>query len=105
MTGFWKVFGATALVVAVAVAIVGALALRTLSAAVDEHLSRRVEAETALLAAAVLPPLRAGEPSGLDPQVHALAARLPGDRLTIVAADGRVLADSLADVKTMENHA
>jgi two-component system phosphate regulon sensor histidine kinase PhoR len=105
MTGFWKVFGAAALVVAVAVGLVGFLALRTLGDAVDEHLSRRVEGETALLAAAVLPALRAGDMSGLDPQVHALAARLPGDRLTVIAADGRVLADSQGDASLMENHA
>src|SRR5690348_5748814 len=97
MTGFWKVFGAAALVVAVAVALVGVLALDTLGSAADEALSRRVEGETSLLASAVLAPLRSGDLASLDPQAHALAARLPGDRLTIVAPDGTVLADSEAD--------
>ena len=105
MTGFWKVFGAAALVVAVAVVLVGVLALQTLGDAVDQHLVRRVEDETALLAAAVLPALRSGELAGLDAQMHALAARLPGERLTVVAADGRVLADSEGDAALMENHA
>ncbi|HEX5011889.1 MAG TPA: ATP-binding protein [Planctomycetota bacterium] len=104
MTGFWKVFGAAAIVVAVAVAIVGALALRTVDATVDAHLQRRVEAETELLAAAVLPGLRSGDASGLEAQVHALAARLPKDRLTVLDATGVVLADSHADARSMENH-
>jgi len=105
MTGFWKLFGAAALVVAVAVAIVGALVLRTLNEAVDAHLAQRVRAQVTLLAAAVQPALATGDVAELDPLVHSLAAQLPGDRLTVLDAEGRVLADSHGDAQTMDNHA
>ena len=104
MTGFWKVFGAAALVVAVAVVIVGGLALRTLNETVDSHLRRRVVAQTEFLAAAMLPALRSGDTAGLDPQVRALAGRLNGERLTVLDAAGNVLADSEGDARAMENH-
>ena len=50
------------------------------------------------------PPLQAGEGAEvIDPLVKRLGARIDA-RVTVVAADGTVLGDSLADPRTMENH-
>jgi two-component system phosphate regulon sensor histidine kinase PhoR len=105
MTGFGKVFGATALAVALALAVGSVLASRALSAAVDAQLERRMRSEAALLAQAVRPALGAGDEAGLAALVRDLAASLDDVRLTVVAADGRVLADSQGDPRLMDNHA
>ncbi len=105
MTGFWKVFGATALAVASALAVSGLLAVGVLSEAVDRQLDRRMRSETALLAQAARPGLRAGDEAGLAELVRELGASLDDARLTVVAADGRVLADSQGDTRLMDNHA
>jgi signal transduction histidine kinase len=108
MTGFWKVFCATALVVAIAVAVVGALAVEVLTEHAGDQLERGVMSETALLAVALRPAL--GTTTALDPdaglqvEVDALAARAPGRRITVVGLDGRVLADSAEDPAVMDNH-
>ena len=105
MTAFWKVFGAAALVVAVALAVSGTLALRALSAEADRQLDARIRAETALLAVAARPGLLADDEAALAALVRELAGPLPGSRLTLVAPDGRVLADSQGDPRLMDNHA
>ncbi|MHC4846054.1 MAG: sensor histidine kinase [Planctomycetota bacterium] len=105
MTGFWKVFCATALVVAIAVAVVGALAVDVLTERADAQLERGVMSETALLAAALRTTLGDGDPDAvLQAEVDALAARAPGRRITVVGLDGRVLADSAENPAVMDNH-
>lgn len=104
MTGFWKVFGATALVVGIAVAVAGTLATLALSHAVEAQLDQRIRAETALLAEAARAGLRAGDEPALAALARELSAALAGDRITLLAPDGRPLADSHADPRLMDNH-
>jgi two-component system phosphate regulon sensor histidine kinase PhoR len=105
MTGFWKLFGATALAVALALLVNSLLASRALSGAVDAQLERRLRTEAALLRQALRPELATGDEAALGAQVRELAMTLDDLRLTVVAADGRVLADSQADPRLMDNHA
>jgi len=108
MTGFWKVFCATALVVAIAVAVVGALAVDVLTKRAGAQLERSVMGETALLGAALRPLLDGARTPEADARLQAevriLAALAPGRRITVVALDGRVLADSAEDPAIMDDH-
>jgi two-component system phosphate regulon sensor histidine kinase PhoR len=104
MTGFWRVFFATALVVGIAVAVVGVLAVGVLTERSADQLERGVMAETTLLAAALLTGLEHGTTAELQADVETLARRTPGRRITVVAIDGRVLADSAEDPSVMDNH-
>lgn len=105
MTGFWKVFLATALVIAIAVAVVGTLAVDVLSERAAEQLQRQVMSETGLLATALRATLERGPESELQGELDALADRANGHRFTVIAPDGRVLADSHEDPSVMDNHA
>jgi len=73
-----------------------------------EESRETLQAEAALLARLVDEPLASGrEPSLLDRIVDDAARESPGRRFTIVAPDGRVLADSAASgpqLATLENH-
>ncbi|HEX2280597.1 MAG TPA: ATP-binding protein, partial [Thermomicrobiales bacterium] len=69
-----------------------------------DRLAEQLEAQAQIAAAAVAPSLEAGEGlEAIDPLVKRLAERIDG-RVTIVAADGAVLGDSVADPRTMDNH-
>ena len=69
-----------------------------------DRLAEQLAAQAQIAAAAVASPLEAGEGvEVVDPLVKRLGARIDA-RLTIVAADGTVLGDSIADPRTMENH-
>jgi two-component system phosphate regulon sensor histidine kinase PhoR len=69
-----------------------------------DRLSDQLETQAQLVAAAVAPPLESGEGGEvIDPLVKRLGARIDA-RVTVVAADGTVLGDSLADPRTMDNH-
>jgi len=109
MTGFWKVFAATALVVAVALTVMGTLAFDRVSE-LDSAATRRELLGHALLAVACRAPLEGG---GSPAQVRdelaeplAQAARLaPGRRFTVLLADGTVVADTHENPADMDNHA
>ncbi|MDF2758005.1 MAG: sensor kinase, two-component system, OmpR family [Thermomicrobiales bacterium] len=69
-----------------------------------DRLADQLEAQAQLAAAAVAPALEIGEGvEVIDPLVKRLGARTDA-RVTVVAADGTVLGDSLADPLTMDNH-
>jgi two-component system phosphate regulon sensor histidine kinase PhoR len=69
-----------------------------------DRLADQLEAQAQLAAAAVAPALETGEGvEVIDPLVKRLGARTDA-RVTVVAADGTVLGDSLADPLTMDNH-
>jgi hypothetical protein len=109
MTGFWKVFGATALVVAVALVLVAALLVDPLAGHAEAFRAQELRGEAELLADVVRPALRSGDRAQAGRQVQelvrGLAARLPERRFTVVASDGAVLADSHEDPSRMNNHA
>jgi two-component system phosphate regulon sensor histidine kinase PhoR len=69
-----------------------------------DRLAEQLAAQAQIAAAAVAPALETGEGvEVIDPLVKRLGGRIDA-RVTIVAADGTVLGDSLADPRTMDNH-
>ncbi len=86
------------LVVAATVAVIAAGTALFVEDTLDEAVARRLEAEARLVAAA-LP----ADPSDLRSFVRTLGGRLD-ERITVVAADGAVLADSQLDVGLLGNH-
>ena len=109
MTGFWKVFGAAALVVAVAVAAVPLVLLPNLDAQNVQRQSHELTSEAELLATVARPALARPDRSEAGAEamrvVRELSSRLPDRRFTLIAPDGTVLADSHEDPAHMENHA
>ena len=69
-----------------------------------DRLAEQLAAQAEIAAAAMALPLEAGEGiEATDPLVKQLGGRIDA-RLTIVAPDGSVLGDSVADPRTMDNH-
>jgi two-component system, OmpR family, phosphate regulon sensor histidine kinase PhoR len=69
-----------------------------------DRLAEQLAAQAQIVAAAVAPSLDAGEGiEATDPLVKRLGERIDA-RVTVVAADGSVLGDSVADPRTMDNH-
>lgn len=101
MTGkiFFKLIGAVLCLLVVALAAVDILATRVVETTYQETLEREMADKGAMLALAV--------ENGLDlrqeGKVRGFAGRTRG-RLTLIARDGRVLADSDATSTKMENH-
>jgi two-component system, OmpR family, phosphate regulon sensor histidine kinase PhoR len=70
-----------------------------------DRLAEQLAAQAQMAGAAAAPSLEAGEGiETIDPLVNRLGGRIDA-RVTIVAADGSVLGDSVADPRTMDNHA
>jgi two-component system phosphate regulon sensor histidine kinase PhoR len=91
------------LIVAVLMALGVYLAIASRQLYVD-RLTEQLTAQAQIAAAAVAPALEAGEDvETIDPLLKRLGARIEA-RVTIVARDGRVLGDSVADPRTMDNH-
>ncbi|MBL8843913.1 MAG: HAMP domain-containing protein [Planctomycetes bacterium] len=80
--------------------LVSRFAGRDQRAAIEEAL----DAQAVLLADSMRAALAQGGEPGLAPRIEALGAAT-GSRLTVIAADGRVLADSIDPPAAMENHA
>src|SRR5258708_26022627 len=68
-----------------------------------ESTRQTVAAESRLVSSLVDPLLQRNDESSLRRQVRELGATIH-HRVTIVATDGRVIADSEADIGTMDNH-
>jgi two-component system phosphate regulon sensor histidine kinase PhoR len=69
-----------------------------------DRLTEQLAAQAEMAGAAVAPALGSqGESAAIDPLVKQLSAQID-TRLTIVASDGAVLGDSVADPDTMDNH-
>jgi two-component system, OmpR family, phosphate regulon sensor histidine kinase PhoR len=94
----------------IALAVAGVLFATTMRRQIDERIETTLVSE-ARLAADLLGREALQQPSGATPEINSEAARigqLVGARVTFIAADGRVLADSaesLDGVAAMENHA
>jgi two-component system, OmpR family, phosphate regulon sensor histidine kinase PhoR len=70
-----------------------------------DRLAEQLAAQAQMAGSAVAPPLEAGSGvAAIDPLVKQLGGRIDA-RVTIVAADGSVLGDSVADPRSMDNHA
>jgi two-component system phosphate regulon sensor histidine kinase PhoR len=96
---FAKLFLAVLCVFVIAVLAVDVLASRDAAASYRQTLEREL-AEKGRMLAALIP----RDSQGLTRQRAEQLAEYSGARLTIVARDGRVLADSDADAEHMENH-
>ena len=96
-----RLFLAYLALLVLALAVFGVLAARATRARVQDEIERRLDSEAELVAALVrsLP-----EPSGLQAMFREMGRRADV-RLTVIAADGKVMADSHADPSLMENRA
>ncbi len=97
---FWRLFSTFGLLVLAAIALLGAL----VSGRIERHELRQVEESLNVKAVLVEEALRHWPANELQTRVAALRSRA-GTRITLIAADGRVLADSEEDPARMENHA
>ncbi|MBM3293750.1 MAG: HAMP domain-containing protein [Candidatus Aminicenantes bacterium] len=100
---FLKIFGGCVLLIL----LIGALSLAFSFTLIRSHYERAEARSLESLGQALLPDvethLDAGDAEGLDAYVKRMGPRL-GARLTVIAPDGEVLADSEKDPATMENH-
>jgi two-component system phosphate regulon sensor histidine kinase PhoR len=97
---FLKIIAGVICVLVVALAAVDLLASRVAERTYVESLTSELEEKSRIIAQ-----LSEGRPAELPPEVIAQLAETAGGRLTIIAPDGEVLADSEANPAQMENHA
>ncbi len=100
----WQIYAAHVTLTLLALLAVGLFVSATVRDSYLDHAKAAVQNEVNLLEPAVLPLLAAGDTAGLDRLCKA-ATRRSHSRLTVVAPDGTVLADSEENPKAMENHA
>jgi len=98
---FWRLFAAYGLLLAIALGAVGWLIQRRVETHLVGEMRRKLEADAQLVQQLVL--ARASSPAEQSGQVVRLA-RITGQRITLIAADGAVLADSAAEPAGMDNH-
>ena len=100
MTGkiFFKLLSAVLCLLLVALVAVDFFASRAAEANYVQNLTRQLGDKCRIAA------LSLGDAQSIDPVRIQAMARAAGARMTLVAPDGRVLADSEADAAHMENH-
>ena len=101
---FWQIFPAFLLVSALTLAAAGAFVLKAVTSFHIEQVRDDLEARARLLVPQARGWILDGQLAEMDGQIGPLAART-GTRITIVDADGRVLAESDATAALMESHA
>ncbi|MBN2198489.1 MAG: HAMP domain-containing protein [Candidatus Aminicenantes bacterium] len=99
---FWKLFGLSVILILTLAAAVLLFSFRLLRVHTVDILARDLERQARLLEPRLLSVLE-NEPGGLNAAVRDIGARLEV-RVTVIAPDGRVLADSEKDAAAMENH-
>ena len=106
----WKVTLAILLAVTCGLIMAGILAIRSLEQQEIAQLNDVLEARTKLVEYGLLPVLQSPTSRSTESQLHAVVRDLgsrASARITLIAGDGRVLADSAvldADLPTVENH-
>jgi len=100
---FWKIFGLSALLVALLAGSVLLVSFRLIRHHTVDLLVRDLERQARLLEPGLTACLQGGDPDCLNDLVSEAASRLEV-RVTVIAGDGRVLADSKEDPEAMENH-
>ena len=100
---FWKLYASYAVLVVLAVAIVGVLAARRMATDVVQDTEDVLHARAALLAELAAPGFREPGTAELQARIRRLGGEL-NTRFTLIAADGAVIADSDEDPATMDNH-
>src|SRR5947209_8720503 len=100
---FWRLFGWQAGLLLAAVGLLGLVIYDRVQSYHLQHVEDRLRARAEMLSEVVR--ARGGEPDDkLQEHIHTLGDKLD-TRLTVIADDGRVLADSQEDPGRMENHA
>ncbi len=102
-TLFLRTLGSFLAIIVLATLLFVAFTLRLVREESGERLAARLEAAALALRPAVADPAAAGDPAAVRAASSAAAAST-GVRITVIAADGTVLADSEGDPALMENH-
>lgn len=97
---FWRLFGTHGVLLLAAIGLAGMLIVQR----VEEHFLGQVEQSLHTKAVLVREAIRAQPPESLQERMLALRQEI-ATRITLIAADGQVLADSEEDPLKMENHA
>lgn len=101
---FWKLYASSAVFILLTCGLVSLLAEQRLGEVLIAERGRELRAHALTLAAVIEPRLdRPAEEGDLEGAVASAARRL-GVRLTVIAGDGRVLADSERDPAELDNH-
>jgi two-component system phosphate regulon sensor histidine kinase PhoR len=100
---FWKLYAGYAALVLLAVVTVGVLVARRISSDSIAETDSRLHAQAVLIRDLARPSLAGDADPGLQQQVRDLGAAV-GTRITVIRADGIVIADSDEDPAGMDNH-
>ena len=100
----WKLFLSYLLVALVAVGLLGLYLGHEIDQRYVASLEEGLRSQAALIGDDLGPDLTQSERIGVVRKIAARAARSAGIRVTVIATNGRVLADSEHDPATMENH-
>lgn len=100
---FWRLFASYFLLVLVTTVLIGWMVDRRMSGALEDSHEASLRDKALYLEPFALR-VFSGEAGGAEERIGALA-RASGTRLTLIRADGVVVADSDEDVARMENHA
>ena len=98
----WKLTAGLLLPILISAAIVGGLSIRSMEEDSREEVRRSLAAQTALLRKVAAARLGQADESVLRQEVRSLGKEI-GTRLTVIDAQGLVLADSQEDPSSMEN--
>ena len=99
----WKLYLAYALLIVIFTGVVGFLIGHQIEEDSLQEVEKALLARASLLEEIALPLLQGSRASDLQPRVRSLGHRI-GTRLTVIRADGVVLADSDEDPAKMDNH-
>lgn len=99
----WRLFGGSVLVIVLTAVILGLVFMRLITADALRASEGQLRDEAQLLRQVALPALRDWEGAGLQEAVRETGRSMQA-RLTVIRADGVVLADSEEDPLRMENH-
>jgi two-component system phosphate regulon sensor histidine kinase PhoR len=99
----WELYAGYALVIVSTAVVVGLVLVRDAERGVLEHIRDGLQRDAVLVRDIAAPYVASAPDSAFLQRVRALASRT-GMRYTVIAADGRVLADSHEDPAAMDNH-
>ncbi|RME31423.1 MAG: HAMP domain-containing protein, partial [Candidatus Zixiibacteriota bacterium] len=100
----WQLYPPYLIIIVLSIVAVAWYAVGSIRSFYFKDTLTRLEVENRLISASLRSDLQAGDRVQLQRDVKAASARFDG-RITVVATDGTVLADSHADPARMENHA
>jgi len=100
---FWKIFGSSVVLIVLTAVVAGWLAESRVVQDVERETRANLQTRVALIRAVVVHGLPVEVEEAFQTQIRDLGKRT-GTRITIVRADGLVLADSSKDPRGMDNH-